>query len=68
MKVIYSNGTVAECPKEEELHVIRHTAAHVMAQAISHLYPHAKFAYIFMGFLDHLNPYQSPHSNQLLNL
>ncbi len=45
MKVIYSNGTVAECPKEEELHVIRHTAAHVMAQAISHLYPHAKFAY-----------------------
>ena len=45
MKVIYSNGTVAECPQEEELHVIRHTAAHIMAQAISHLYPHAKFAY-----------------------
>jgi len=45
MKVIYSNGTVAECPQEQELHTIRHTAAHIMAQAISHLYPHAKFAY-----------------------
>ena len=45
MKVIYSNGTVSECSKEEELHIIRHTAAHVMAQAIKRLYPHADFAY-----------------------
>ncbi len=45
MKVIYSNGTVGECPKEEELHVLRHSAAHIMAQAISRLYPDAKFAY-----------------------
>ena len=45
MKIIYSNGTVAECPKEEELHVLRHSAAHIMAQAISRLYPEAHFAY-----------------------
>ncbi|MBR3934341.1 MAG: threonine--tRNA ligase [Clostridia bacterium] len=45
MKVIYSNGTVGECKPEEELHIIRHTAAHIMAQAIKRLYPDAKFAY-----------------------
>ncbi len=45
MKIIYKDGTVGECPQEEELHVIRHTAAHIMAQAIQHLYPKAKFAF-----------------------
>ena len=46
MKVIYNDGTVKELEsKEEELHVIRHTAAHVMAQAIKRLYPEADFAY-----------------------
>ena len=45
MKVIYANGTVAECAPEEELHILRHTAAHIMAQAIKRLFPHAKFAY-----------------------
>ena len=45
MKVIYSDGKVGECPKEEELHVIRHTAAHILAQAVLHLYPNASFAY-----------------------
>ncbi|MBQ2840019.1 MAG: threonine--tRNA ligase [Oscillospiraceae bacterium] len=45
MKVIYNNGTVGECPKEEELHVLRHSAAHIMAQAIGRLYPNAHFAY-----------------------
>ena len=45
MKVIYSNGTVAECAPEEELHIIRHTAAHILAQAVKRLYPDAKFAY-----------------------
>ena len=45
MKIIYKDGTVGECPKEEELHVIRHTAAHVMAQAIKRLYPQADFAF-----------------------
>ena len=45
MKVVYSNGTVGECAPEEELHIIRHSAAHIMAQAIKRLYPGAKFAY-----------------------
>lgn len=45
MKVIYNNGSVGECAPEEELHIIRHTAAHIMAQAIKRLYPEADFAY-----------------------
>ncbi len=45
MKVIYANGTVGECAPEEELHIIRHTAAHIMAQAIGRLWPEADFAY-----------------------
>ena len=45
MKIIYADGHVAECPKEDELHVLRHSAAHIMAQAIQHLYPDADFAY-----------------------
>ena len=45
MKVIYNDGRVDVCPPEEELHVMRHTAAHIMAQAIKRLYPHADFAY-----------------------
>ena len=45
MKIIYKDGHVAECPEEEELHVLRHSAAHIMAQAIKRLYPQADFAY-----------------------
>ncbi len=45
MKIIYKDGHVGECPQEEELHVIRHTAAHVMAQAIKRLFPEADFAF-----------------------
>ena len=45
MKIIYKDGTVGECPQEEELHVLRHTAAHIMAQAIKRLYPQADFAF-----------------------
>ncbi|MBR0162309.1 MAG: threonine--tRNA ligase [Oscillospiraceae bacterium] len=45
MKIIYKDGQVAECPQEEELHVLRHSAAHIMAQAIKRLYPEADFAY-----------------------
>ncbi|MEE8716612.1 MAG: threonine--tRNA ligase [Coriobacteriales bacterium] len=45
MKVLYNDGTVAECPADEELHVIRHTAAHVLAQAVKRLYPQAHFGY-----------------------
>ena len=45
MKVLYNDGHVAECPAEEELHVIRHSASHILAQAIKRLYPEADFAY-----------------------
>ncbi|MBO5212291.1 MAG: threonine--tRNA ligase [Clostridia bacterium] len=46
MKIIMNDGTVRECvDKEEELHVIRHSAAHIMAQAIKRLFPDAIFAY-----------------------
>ena len=45
MKIIYNDGSVAECPQEEELHVLRHTAAHILAQAVKELYPQAHFAY-----------------------
>ncbi len=45
MKIINKDGTVGECPQEEELHVLRHSAAHIMAQAIKRLYPEADFAY-----------------------
>ena len=45
MKIIYKDGTVAECQPEEMDHVIRHSTAHLMAQAIQRLYPEADFAY-----------------------
>ena len=45
MKIIYKDGTVAECAAEEMDHVIRHSTAHLMAQAIQRLYPEADFAY-----------------------
>ena len=45
MKIIYKDGHVDECPQDQELHVIRHTAAHIMAQAIKRLYPQADFAF-----------------------
>ena len=45
MKVIERDGIVKECEPEQELHVLRHTAAHVMAQAIKRIYPEADFAF-----------------------
>ncbi len=45
MKIIYSNGTVAEAEASQELEVLRHSAAHIMAQAVKRLYPHADFGY-----------------------
>ena len=35
MKVIYSDGVVRECEADEQLHIMRHTAAHIMAQAVN---------------------------------
>ena len=45
MKVLYNDGHVGECPEAEVTHVVRHSAAHIMAQAIKRLYPQAHFAY-----------------------
>jgi len=45
MKALYNDGSVAEVEADEAQHVIRHSAAHIMAQAIKHLYPEAEFAY-----------------------
>ena len=45
MKALYNDGSVAEVSPEESTHVIRHSAAHIMAQAIKRLYPEADFAY-----------------------
>lgn len=45
MKIIYKDGTVSECPQDMELEVLRHSAAHIMAQAIKRLFPNADFGY-----------------------
>ena len=45
MKIVYNDGTVDECPAEQELEVIRHSAAHLLAQAVKRLYPEADFGY-----------------------
>ncbi len=42
MKALYSDGSVREC--EDELKVLRHTASHVLAQAVQRLYPGTKLA------------------------
>ena len=45
MKIIYNDGHVDECPVENEQEVLRHSAAHIMAQAVKRLYSDAHFAY-----------------------
>ena len=45
MKILYNDGHVDACPQELENEVLRHSAAHIMAQAVKRLYPEAHFAY-----------------------
>ena len=45
MKILDKHGIVSECAPEEELHVLRHSAAHIMAQAVKRLFPEADFAF-----------------------
>ncbi|MBR6902517.1 MAG: threonine--tRNA ligase, partial [Clostridia bacterium] len=45
MKIIYKDGVVAEAEKSQESEVLRHTAAHILAQAVKRLYPTAHFGY-----------------------
>ncbi len=42
MKALYSDGTVQE--SEDGLRILRHTASHVLAQAVQRLYPGTKLA------------------------
>ena len=45
MKIIHRDGTVSVCPEQEQISVLRHTAAHILAQAVKRLYPQARFAF-----------------------
>lgn len=45
MKILFNDGHTAECPEEMELEVLRHSAAHILAQAVKRIYPDAHFAY-----------------------
>lgn len=45
MKVIHKDGSIGIVEGAEELEVLRHSAAHILAQAVKRLYPHAAFAY-----------------------
>lgn len=45
MKIVLNDGTTRDCAPDQALHVLRHTAAHVLAQAVKRLYPQADFAY-----------------------
>lgn len=45
MKVLFNDGHVGEISADEELHVIRHSAAHILAEAVKQLYPNAHFGY-----------------------
>lgn len=42
MKALYSDGSIRECA--DELKTIRHTASHIMAQAVKRLFPDTKIA------------------------
>ena len=46
MKIIDQNGSIVESTFEEELgrHALRHTASHILAQAVKRLYPDTKLA------------------------
>lgn len=45
MKAIRRDGSVFVPQKEEQTEILRHTAAHILAQAVARLYPDASFAY-----------------------
>ena len=45
MKILYNDGHVADCSQEEQIHTIRHSCAHLLAQAVKRLYPNTHFAY-----------------------
>ena len=44
LKVVLKDGNVIECNEEEGRKALRHTASHILAQAVKRLYPNAKLA------------------------
>jgi len=42
LKVVLKDGSVIDSNEEEGLRALRHTAAHILAQAVKRLYPNAK--------------------------
>ncbi len=45
MKAICKDGSVFVPENGQKTEILRHTAAHILAQAVARLYPHASFAY-----------------------
>ena len=45
MKILFNDGHIEECPVENEIEMLRKSAAHIMAQAVKRLYPQAHFGY-----------------------
>ncbi len=45
MKILHNDGRVDECPEELKTEVVRHSTAHLLAQAVKRLYPQAHFGY-----------------------
>lgn len=69
MKMIYSNGKSSICEGAEAIAVLRHSAAHMMAQAIKRLYPTAKFGYgpaTENGFYYDIDPGESVITEDML--
>ncbi|SFB42576.1 threonine--tRNA ligase [Clostridium frigidicarnis] len=44
LKVVLKDGNVIDCNEEEGRKALRHTASHILAQAVKRLYPNAKLA------------------------
>ena len=44
MKVLYNDSNIEELDYEENIEIARHTASHILAQAIKKVYPDAKLA------------------------
>ena len=63
MKAICSDGSIILCDGETELSVLRHSAAHILAQAVKRLYPHASLAFgpaTEKGFYYDVDPGNTP--------
>ncbi|MBQ2725232.1 MAG: threonine--tRNA ligase [Clostridia bacterium] len=70
MKTICSDGRVILCEGDEELSVLRHSAAHILAQAVKRLYPGASLAFgpaTEKGFYYDVDPGDTPITEEDLS-